>query len=79
MESFGAPKYPDKCELLATGDRAYAIQALEQYRRDWEAWTESMDPGDLGAEEELERMDRLYAEHKKKRKEKRKKSSCNVM
>lgn len=76
----GLPKMPNPFELMAMNNRQAALAAIERYKQDFRAARESMDPGGLKAERDIELTDRRYVESRKKRREKRQKgANCVVM
>lgn len=75
----GLPEEPDVTALIATGNKDFAVAMIEQYILQDAAWNERSDPGGRRAENDLELMDRGYAEERMKRRRKReKRTACAV-
>ena len=76
----GLPQMPDTTQLIATGNRRFALATINAYRKEYAAAKERRDPGGSRMEKELELMDRRYIEERKKRREKKEKDpGCCIM
>ena len=76
----GLPQMPDTTQLIATGNRRFALATINAYRKEYAAAKERRDPGGSRTEKELELMDRRYIEESKKRREKKEKGpGCCIM
>jgi len=79
-QHFGMPQPPALNELIATGNRDFALAMIEQYRRQRREWQERIDPGGRDGERSLELLDRQCTEEERERRRKRaKRSACVVL